>query len=200
MANHIRNFDKMVTICSENPKIQQFKVYLDFICHHSPKFKNWFDSCADLRTKVIMPDTTARSVRLLIYWLYTGEIGDLGEQKRETTKYRSRRQRELVRLCVLASELDIGPLTRLVLDEIWENMTERELVDFETVEYAYKNTKPGDPLRKLLAHQFAFTRHTRIYEVHGAKLPRELLVDVIVLLTGARQEVDWELWRPFQEE
>lgn len=153
-----------------------------------------------------LEDIGSDAFRLLVQWLYSQKIdveleddsvaghkdGETAAKEVEVTPEPeaawASQDLGLVQLWVTADRLLIPRLQNavmLTLDDLWNNPEDERHSTTGCLSYVYEHTSIGSPLRSMVVDQFAYVAVPRRISEHPDDLPREMLVDLALVLTNA---------------
>jgi hypothetical protein len=148
---------------SETP----FDVHLELLCDSSPYFNSLFnDRFARFPPATVrLPDDDPDTFTEFLNWVYRGTI--FQNQLHPPLI-------ELFRLWVLADKFEVSELQNLVVTRCKKKLDYGVLAT-NTINYVYKNTVPGSPLRQMAVDTFVQRVTKAKFSRHREEVPRAFL-------------------------
>jgi hypothetical protein len=159
---------------------KKFVIHKNFACHYSPVLKKAFTGgLAESRTQtMVLEDIEEQVFALFVNWIYTQEVVHEDGQ--------SPGAKLLIKLWVLAQKLLVPELQNQMIEAIEKRRKADNIIHTGMLEYVYKQTIIGSPLRRLLVDQYAYgTKGGHLLSKSG-QFSKECLIDIVEVLVTIR--------------
>jgi hypothetical protein len=87
----------------------------------------------------------------------------------------------LIQLWILAGRLLVPELQNLVIDKIDDIREVTQAIPTDCLDYVYKNTSAGSPLRRWFVHQCATQLEPEWFTEHPEHFPQEMLIKLVAI-------------------
>ncbi|KAI9686116.1 MAG: hypothetical protein M1820_010690 [Bogoriella megaspora] len=143
------------TICVGKTK-ENFIVSSELLTSHSPYFKaalstRWKEGQT---RKIELPEDEEDAFELYVRWLLTRQIWsvDIADDCSDKNTEDITEEMLLIRAYCLGEMVQDTEFKDAVLDALIEENTKFPIVAVDSLDYAWKHTRPGSPLRNFLSH------------------------------------------------
>lgn len=184
-----RNMQDLVTILvGKAAEEQRFVVHKALACHYSPVFNSAFngDVQEGQAQTYHLEDTSKGAIQLLVQWIYMQKL-DLNHFPQETKL--GQKVHCVAEVWVLADKLLIPRLQNAAALEIATQTFKSGKIPTWSLNYVYKNTGQGSPLRSLFIRLCAPALCDRqlpgFYTRNADKFPKEMLLELADFLTDS---------------